>query len=156
MVLRNSQLGAYIAEYSQLLLVFSAHAFFLSVCAVETREFSGTGSASAGRARKSSLDNGEAYSKITAVLTRIARIAVRVLLALRNSVAIEPADKLVYILVGLESMLLRSENEPLAKNVGERLAFLIGESKEKRIAVKNNVVEIYSHRSGFIHHGRSI
>jgi len=74
----------------------------------------------------------------------------------RNSVAIEPADKLVYILVGLESMLLRGENEPLAKNVGERLAFLIGESKEKRIAVKNNIVEIYSHRSGFIHHGRSI
>jgi hypothetical protein len=74
----------------------------------------------------------------------------------RNSVAIEPADKLVYILVGLESMLLRGENEPLAKNVGERLAFLVGESKEKRIAVKENAVEIYRHRSGFIHHGRSI
>jgi len=74
----------------------------------------------------------------------------------RNSVAIEPADKLVYMLVGLESMLLRGENEPLAKNVGERLAFLIGESQEKRIAIKDNVVEIYRHRSGFIHHGRSI
>jgi hypothetical protein len=74
----------------------------------------------------------------------------------RNSVAIEPADKLVYILVALESMLLRGENEPLAKNVGERLAFLVGESKEKRIAVKENAVEIYTHRSGFVHHGRSI
>jgi len=74
----------------------------------------------------------------------------------RNSVAIEPADKLVYILVGLESMLLRGENEPLAKNVGERLAFLVGESKEKRIAVNENAVEVYRHRSGFIHHGRSI
>jgi hypothetical protein len=39
---------------------------------------------------------------------------------------------------------------------GERLAFLVGESKEKRIAVKENAVEIYRHRSGFIHHGRSI
>ena len=74
----------------------------------------------------------------------------------RNSVAVEPADKLVYILVGLESMLLRGENEPLAKNIGERLAFLVGESKEKRIAVKENAVEVYRHRSGFIHHGRSI
>jgi hypothetical protein len=74
----------------------------------------------------------------------------------RNSVAIEPADKLVYILVGLESMLLRGENEPLANNVGERLAFLIGESKEKRIAIKDNAVEIYRHRSGFIHHGRAV
>ena len=74
----------------------------------------------------------------------------------RNSVAIEPADKLVYILVGLESMLLRGENEPLAKNVGERMAFLVGESKEKRIAVNENAVEVYRHRSGFIHNGRSI
>src|SRR5438105_8375533 len=32
----------------------------------------------------------------------------------------------------------------------------IGESQEKRIAIKDNVVEIYRHRSGFIHHGRSI
>src|SRR5271169_2438471 len=42
MVLRNSLLGADVAEHVQLLLVFSAHAFFLSVRAVETREFSGS------------------------------------------------------------------------------------------------------------------
>jgi hypothetical protein len=46
MVLRNSLLGADVAEHVQLLLVFSAHAFFLSVPTVETREFSGTGSTS--------------------------------------------------------------------------------------------------------------
>ncbi|MGC2516614.1 MAG: hypothetical protein WA383_18995, partial [Terriglobales bacterium] len=33
-------------KHVQLLLVFSAHAFFLSGCAVETREFRGTASAS--------------------------------------------------------------------------------------------------------------
>src|ERR1039458_4366200 len=42
MVLRNSLLGADVAEHVQLLLVFSAHAFFLSVRTVETREFSGS------------------------------------------------------------------------------------------------------------------
>jgi hypothetical protein len=42
MVLRNSLLGADLAEHVQLLLVFSAHAFFLSVRTVETREFSGS------------------------------------------------------------------------------------------------------------------
>jgi hypothetical protein len=42
-ILRNSLLGADVAEHVQLLLVFSAHAFFLSGCVVETREFSGTG-----------------------------------------------------------------------------------------------------------------
>src|ERR1039458_7675733 len=35
-------LGADVAEHVQLLLVFSAHAFFLSVRTVETREFSGS------------------------------------------------------------------------------------------------------------------
>src|SRR5438552_5580971 len=41
-VLRNSLLRADVAEHVQLLLVFSAHASFLSGCVVETREFSGT------------------------------------------------------------------------------------------------------------------
>jgi hypothetical protein len=43
MVVRDSLLRAYVAENSQLLLVFSTHIFFLSGCVVETREFSGTG-----------------------------------------------------------------------------------------------------------------
>ena len=52
--------------------------------------------------------------------------------------------------------MIRGETEPLAKNVGERLAFLVGESKEQRIAVRDNATEIYRHRSGFLHHGRSV
>ena len=43
MIVRISLLWADVAEHVQLLLVFSAHAFFLSSCAVETREFRGTG-----------------------------------------------------------------------------------------------------------------
>ena len=46
MVLGHSLLRADVAEHVQLLLVFSTHAFFLSGCAVETREFRGTASAS--------------------------------------------------------------------------------------------------------------
>ena len=42
MVLGYSLLRAYVAEHIQLLLVFSTHTFFLSGCAVETREFSGS------------------------------------------------------------------------------------------------------------------
>ena len=41
MILRYSLLRTYVAEHIQLLLVFSAHAFFLSGRAVETREFRG-------------------------------------------------------------------------------------------------------------------
>ena len=74
----------------------------------------------------------------------------------RNSVAVEPADKLVYILVALESVLLRNTNEPLGKNIGERMAFLVGRSLEDRKAVVANVDEIYKLRSLFIHHGHSV
>jgi hypothetical protein len=37
--LRDSLLGAYVAEHSQLLLVISTHVFFLTGWPVETREF---------------------------------------------------------------------------------------------------------------------
>jgi hypothetical protein len=43
MVLGNPLLGTDVTEHVQLLFVFSAHAFFLSGCVVEAREFSGTG-----------------------------------------------------------------------------------------------------------------
>jgi hypothetical protein len=42
MILWYSLLRADEAEHVQLLLVYSAHAFFLSACVVETRESSGT------------------------------------------------------------------------------------------------------------------
>jgi len=74
----------------------------------------------------------------------------------RNSIAITAADKLVYILVGLESVLIRNSNEPLGKNIGERMAFLVGDSLESRKGVVANVDEIYKLRSSFIHHGRSV
>ena len=41
----HSLFGADVAERIQLLLIFSAHTFFLSGCVVETREFSGTSQA---------------------------------------------------------------------------------------------------------------
>lgn len=74
----------------------------------------------------------------------------------KNSVTIDPSDKLVYILVAVESMLLRNTNEPLGKNIGERMAFLVGNSLEARKAVASNVDDIYRLRSSFIHHGNSV
>lgn len=78
------------------------------------------------------------------------------LLYSRNSVAREAADKLVYILASLESMLLRNDSEPIQKNIGERMAFLIGQTVEVRKAIVANVLETYSKRSSFVHHGQGI
>jgi len=78
------------------------------------------------------------------------------LLYSRNSIAPETADKLVFVLVSLESLLLKDSNEPITKNIGERMAFLIGESVEDRKAIIQNVDAAYRIRSKFIHHGNSV
>jgi hypothetical protein len=78
------------------------------------------------------------------------------LLYSRNSVAVEPSDKLVYILVALESILLRNDTEPIMKSLGERMAFLIGKDIESRKAIIANVAEAYRLRSAFVHHGHSV
>lgn len=74
----------------------------------------------------------------------------------RNSLAVQPADKLIYILVALESILLRNESEPIGQNVSERMAFLCGNSLAARKAIVANAKEVYRLRSAFVHHGQSI
>jgi hypothetical protein len=78
------------------------------------------------------------------------------LLYSRNSLFDDPANRLVYILAALESVLLRDSNEPVEKNIGERLAFIVGITPEERIAIRDNVTEIYGTRSAFLHHGRAL
>ena len=73
----------------------------------------------------------------------------------RNSLEREVADKLIYILVSLESILLKDSNEPIMQNIGDRIAFLIGKP-EKRMEIVQNVRDIYGLRSSFIHHGKDI
>ena len=73
----------------------------------------------------------------------------------RQAQARQVSDKLIFTLTALESMLLRDSNEPIQKNLAERMAFLIGQSVEQRKAVVKNVTDVYKVRSAFIHHGAS-
>ena len=56
-----------IAEHVQLLLVFAAHAFFLTGCLVETREYCGTGSVAAKRPHRPivTLNGKAAHGSLT-------------------------------------------------------------------------------------------
>ena len=74
----------------------------------------------------------------------------------RCATAKDPADKLVYILVSLESMFLRNNTEPVQQNLAERISFLIENSIEGRREVIKDVKNGYSFRSSFLHHGASI
>ena len=74
----------------------------------------------------------------------------------RSAILKDIADKLVYILVALESIFLRNSSEPIQQNLGERIAFLIEDSLEKRKRIIKVTRETYTLRSRFVHHGRSI
>lgn len=61
----------------------------------------------------------------------------------------------MFTLAALESILLRDSNEPIQKNLGERMAFVIGKNIDERKAIIKNVEEIYKYRSAFVHHGQT-
>ena len=67
-----------------------------------------------------------------------------------------PQEKILYLLPALEGLLLRDGNEPIQKNLGERLAFIIGKTVEQRIEIVETVTKFYAARSQFIHHGQEI
>lgn len=74
----------------------------------------------------------------------------------KNCLARDPSDKLVRILVALESVIVKDESEPLGKNIGERMAALIGTSVDERKQILSNVSKTYNLRSSFVHHGKRI
>ena len=74
----------------------------------------------------------------------------------RNSTTSDPANKLVFILVALESVLLKDASEPIQGNLGERMAFIIGNTLDERRDIVTTVKKTYGMRSGFIHHGQSL
>jgi hypothetical protein len=71
----------------------------------------------------------------------------------KNILRFDLSDRIMYILVALESLLLRNDSEPIQQNIGERLAFAIGKNIEDRIKIIKNVRAVYSYRSKFVHHG---
>jgi hypothetical protein len=72
----------------------------------------------------------------------------------RNNVAKEPAEKLIFCLVAIESMLLRDPSEPIQDNIAERMAYLLGKTPEERLQVETLVKQVYAARSKFVHHGQ--
>jgi hypothetical protein len=78
------------------------------------------------------------------------------LLYSRSSIASEPADKIVYLFAALESLLLRNDNEPITKNLGERMAFMCGKDVISRKAIVANASDTYKLRSEFVHHGNAV
>jgi hypothetical protein len=74
----------------------------------------------------------------------------------RSSLAKQVSDKLVYILIALESAFLKDSSELIQDAISLRMAYMQDVSVEKRRAIISNVKAIYKLRSSFIHHGQNI
>lgn len=72
-----------------------------------------------------------------------------------NSLSKTITDRIVSILVSLESILLKG-NEPIQQNVGERMAFAITNNGKERKDIVDNLKTIYDLRSRYIHHAYEI
>jgi hypothetical protein len=68
----------------------------------------------------------------------------------------EPHEKLLYLLPPLEGLLLKNANEPIQKNLGERLAFVLGQTATERLAIVDCVGKLYEVRSSFMHHAQKV
>lgn len=74
----------------------------------------------------------------------------------RSSRAQNLTDKLLYAVLALESILLKDEFESLQKHIGERMAFLIGQTLEARRDIISSYKVAYGLRSKAVHHGRLV
>lgn len=63
-------------------------------------------------------------------------------------------ERMVYIITSIESFLLKNSSEPIQKNVGERMAIIIGKDLQHKKDIIENFTESYSFRSQMFHHGK--
>ena len=77
-----------------------------------------------------------------------------ILLYSRLALTREVSEKLVHLFAALESVLLRSESEPIQSAISERLAFVVGRDANQRAEIARLLKRVYGLRSRFVHHGR--
>lgn len=67
-----------------------------------------------------------------------------------------PADKLLTVLIPLESLLLKSQTEPIIDHIAVRLALAVGQTLDERKRIVKVAKDAYALRSAYVHHRKSI
>jgi hypothetical protein len=74
----------------------------------------------------------------------------------QSALRTRPVDKLLAILLPLESFLLRDSRESITENIAMRFALTVGEDFEERKRIRSVAQEVYGMRSAYLHHRRPI
>lgn len=70
----------------------------------------------------------------------------------RHTIAKNASDKLLAIFGALDFFLLKDGNESIQQNIGERIAFAVGQNGGERVKIVSLVKRVYGLRSQFVHH----
>jgi hypothetical protein len=65
-------------------------------------------------------------------------------------------DRLVFLIVSIETLLLMDKNEPIQENVTRRLAILTKSLAQQQVNVISTLSKAYQRRSSYLHHGEII
>lgn len=71
----------------------------------------------------------------------------------KSNLTDDVSDKLIHIVVALESIFIQGKERSLRKRVAERLAFLLGKSLQERRAIIDMYSAAYDARSNVVHRG---
>jgi hypothetical protein len=78
-----------------------------------------------------------------------------VLLYAKAAFTSDPTEKIIYILTSLESLLLKSDTEPIQHNLSDRFSIFYGKDINEKKELIKILKEIYEIRSRYLHHGQS-
>jgi hypothetical protein len=100
-------------------------------------------------------------SKISVLLTKKQlspfekQILHSILLYAKATFTSDPTEKIIYIVTSLESLLLKTETEPIQQNLSDRFSIFYGKDIDEKKELIKTIKEIYSIRSKYLHHGQS-
>ena len=84
-----------------------------------------------------------------------ARLLKALLVFSRANASESSADKVFFLSVALEMMLLKNDTESIQLALGDRLAFTMRTLPGERLAIVDLVKEVYKLRSKWVHHGEA-
>jgi hypothetical protein len=134
--------GRYESKQSHMLPPFPIH---WKLSNVEIRQY-----------RQMGLDHAAALLR-TATPTDFQKALLEALLLFsRSALSRDFSERLLYIIVALETMLLRNRTEGIQQNLAERVAFLVTTDPKARQQVVADIKGAYHLRSEFVHHGATV
>ena len=83
------------------------------------------------------------------------KVLAAILIHVKTAFTSDNSEKLAFTMIALETVLLKTESEPITQNIAERIAFLVSDNIDERKSHIANIKYAYGMRSKYFHHGQN-